>query len=197
MIQDNDMWKECDIDDLWIYDKLILSRKLGYVCGPAGVPVPEPGIYIVRPITNIEGMSREVEFVRLEEATCHLPPGHFWCEVFRGRHLSVDYVFGDQILCVEGYRSTDNPIYQWDRWQVVNTRVPYPEILADLPYEKVNCEFIDGNLIEVHLRHNPDFEDRDVNHLIPAWKGEKRLPRPGYRFVADEDYKREGFYVPN
>ena len=191
------MWQQCDPDDLWIYDKLILSSKLGYVCGPAGVPVPEPGIYIVRPITNIEGMGRDVQFIRLEDNTQHLPAGHFWCEVFQGRHLSVDYIHGDQVLCVEGFRTPTNPAYRWDRWQRVNTHVPYPELLIEMSFEKVNCEFIDGKLIEVHLRHNPNFEDRNVSHVIPVWKDQTPVSKPGYTFVEEPDYERIGFYVPN
>ena len=49
-------WTNTDIEDLWIYDKLILSKKMGYVCGPTGVDVPEDGFYIVRPVTNIVGL---------------------------------------------------------------------------------------------------------------------------------------------
>lgn len=197
MILDDVTWQECDPEDLWVYDKLILSRKLGYVCGPAGVPVPEPAIYVVRPITNIEGMARDVQFIKLDHDTDHLPPGHFWCETFKGRHLSVDYVYGDQVLCVEGFRDPMNPVYQWDRWQRVNTHMPYPEILAETDFPKVNCEFIDGKLIEVHLRHNPDFENRNVTHLIPVWEGQRPLPKTGYSFVESRDYERVGFYVPN
>ena len=29
-------WKTADPDELWVMDTLILSRKLGYKCGPAG-----------------------------------------------------------------------------------------------------------------------------------------------------------------
>ena len=39
-IGDPDIWDKIKPDDLWIYDKLILSRKLGYLCGPAGVAPP-------------------------------------------------------------------------------------------------------------------------------------------------------------
>lgn len=84
MIFDDIMWNLCDPNDLWIYDKLILSRKMGYVCGPPGVPVPNADSYIVRPITNIEGMGRGAEILWLDDDTDHLPPGYFWCEIFDG-----------------------------------------------------------------------------------------------------------------
>ena len=33
-------WRSPKSDDLWALDKLILSKKLGYKCGPAGIDVP-------------------------------------------------------------------------------------------------------------------------------------------------------------
>ena len=38
------------------FNKLWLAEQLGYVCGPAGVDVPKPGVYVVRPIMNLDGM---------------------------------------------------------------------------------------------------------------------------------------------
>ena len=57
-MQDDQAWLSCDVADLWIFDKLILSRKLDYICGPVDVDVPSPGNYIVRPCVNLAGMSR-------------------------------------------------------------------------------------------------------------------------------------------
>ena len=58
-----DEWNHIHQDDLWIYNKLFLSRVLGYNCGPIGVPVPKPDFYIIRPSFNLLGMGR---FARLE-----------------------------------------------------------------------------------------------------------------------------------
>ena len=38
--QEDLVWKKVDPDDIWVMDKLILSRKLGYNCGPVGQDVP-------------------------------------------------------------------------------------------------------------------------------------------------------------
>lgn len=46
-LNSTDEWKSIHVKDLWIYNKLILSQTLGYVCGPTGVDVPKPGFYIV------------------------------------------------------------------------------------------------------------------------------------------------------
>jgi hypothetical protein len=77
-------------EDLWIYDKLILCKKLGYICGPKGQPVPEPGEYVVKPIVNMMGMGLGAKKVFIQDSTEHLEDGFFWCEIFKGRHLSVD-----------------------------------------------------------------------------------------------------------
>jgi len=55
---DSDAWLACHDDDLWIFDKAILAKKLGHISGPRGVNVPAAGEYIVRPVMNIMGMGR-------------------------------------------------------------------------------------------------------------------------------------------
>lgn len=205
----DDTWFEydnCHPDDLWVYDKLILSRKLGYVCGPRGVLVPRPDYYIVRPITNIDGMGFGAEIMWIDDTRFwegkgspadfedDIPLGFFWCEIFEGRHLSVDYLNGEQILCVEGFRLEDNPLYKWSSWRKSDDIVPLPDILKDLPYEKLNCEFIDGNLIEVHVRHNPNFE-KGYDEIYPVWDGEDITPPPGMIYIKDPNFKRQGFFV--
>lgn len=55
-LSDEDVWSTILLEDLWIFDKLILSRKLDYVSGPACVPVSHSGQYIVRPCVNLYGM---------------------------------------------------------------------------------------------------------------------------------------------
>jgi len=191
-VSDNDYtaWVKADTEDLWLFDKLILSRRLGYVCGPAGVPVPHAGVYVVRPVTNLAGMGRGASFQYLGPKT-ELPPGYFWCEVFTGQHLSIDYCYGVPVLCVEGLRDPNAQLWRWSRWQVVDNvlPVPLPE-LSKFPY--LNVEFVDGHAIEVHLRHNPDFE-YDNTVAIPVWDD---MPLDTTRkFVVSPDYKRKGFYV--
>ena len=88
---EDDVWKRINPNNIWPLDKLILSRKLGYMCGPVGLRVPKPGWYIVRPCVNMMGLGLGAQKVWLEKTTHHLPVGHFWCEFFTGRHISLDY----------------------------------------------------------------------------------------------------------
>ena len=111
-------WQTADPDELWAMDKLILSRKLGYRCGPAGVPVDAPDYYIVRPCVNAMGLGLGAAKSYIEKNTEWLDVGFFWCEWFEGRHLSVDYHYGKQELCVEGFKHPDT-FTTWRRWQRV------------------------------------------------------------------------------
>ena len=190
------VWKTADPDDLWVCDKLILSRKLGYKCGPAGIDVPEPGWYIVRPCVNALGLGLGARKKYIVEETMDLDYGSFWCEWFEGRHLSVDYKYGKQILCVEGFKSK-NTFTKWDKWVKTDDQIPLPKILNTLAdrYIYINCEFIGDKLIEVHFRYNPDFED-DISEFIPVWEGEDISPPPEYTYIEYPDiHGRIGAYV--
>ena len=190
------VWKTIDPDDLWVMDKLILSRKLKYISGPVGLDVPKPGYYIVRPCVNMIGLGLGAQKIWLESSTMHLPLGHFWCEWFAGRHLSVDYHYGLQTLCVEGTKP-DNTFSRWSRWSRTKDYVPRPELIKPLmeKYKWINCEFIGDRLIEVHLRHNEDFNN-GINEFVPVWQGESTIPPEGYTYIEYPDvHGRVGAFV--
>lgn len=176
-------------------DKLILSRKLGYKCGPTGIDVPNPGWYIVRPCVNAMGLGLGAQKVWLECETMHLPIGYFWCEWFDGRHLSVDYHLGVQQLCVEGFKSP-NTFIKWDKWIKTTDFISYPNILKPfMNMPNLNCEFIGGKLIEVHFRLNPDFEE-DIQEFIPVWEDQNTTPPKGYKYIEYPDvHGRIGAFV--
>ena len=188
-------WKTADADEIWVYDKLILSRKLGYKCGPAGIDVPEPGWYIVRPCVNVMGLGLGAKKMHLPQYTIDLDPGYFWCEWFEGRHLSIDYEYGKQVLCVEGFKSEDT-FTKWDKWVATDDQIPFPKVLEQFVNKpNINCEFIGGKLIEVHFRSNPDF-DHNIMEFIPVWKGQSIDPPEGYRYIDYPDvHGRIGAFV--
>ena len=196
--QEDTAWTNTDIEDLWIYDKLILSKKMGYVCGPTGVDVPEDGFYIVRPVTNIVGLGIGAyeQYLTVEGWTDHLQPGTFWSEIFEGDHLSIDYEWGQPILNIQGFRYPESFV-RWKKWIKVEQTVELPDILKPIAkkYQFMNCEYIGGKLIEVHLRKNPDF-DFDNVEFIPVWEGQDTTPPEGYRYVECPEYnQRIGAFV--
>lgn len=192
----HDEWSLIHHEDLWVYNKLILSTRLGYVCGPSGVNVPLPESYIVRPSMNLLGMSRFARIEYLEESTDHLHPAEFWCEIFKGEHLSVDFYQKTPNLVVRGTREDTDPLYKWKKWEKIDQEVNFPDILNNLvgDYEWINCEFIGNRLIEVHFRQNPDF--RHGNSVaLPIWDNENLKNTDEYQYIDDPDYKRHGFLI--
>jgi hypothetical protein len=195
-LEGNDEWNQIHSEDLWVYNKLILSRVLGYTCGPVGTTVPKPDFYILRPSMNLLGMGRFARKEYIYKYTHCYHPSEFWCELFEGDHISIDYQNGKQKLAVMGIRDEMNPLYKWDIWKKVDVNVPFPAILTKLKgnYEWINCEFVGNRLIEVHFRQNPDF--RYGNSVaIPVWSQEKPDIGSDYTFIEDSDYLRQGFWV--
>ena len=189
----NDEWSNIHQSDLWVYNKLILSRVLGYTCGPIGTTVPKPDFYIVRPVTNFLGMGRFARKEWIENYTDMFHPGEFWCEIFTGDHLSVDFHNQKSELVVLGTRDEDEPYYKWKKWEKMDQKVDFPEILKNLKgyYDWINCEFIGNKLIEVHFRQNPDFRYEN-SVAIPVWDDENY---DDMNFIEDVDYLRKGFYI--
>lgn len=195
MKTDAEAWAACHDFDAWIFDKMILSRRLGYLCGPVGVDVPKPGWYVVRPCVNALGMGRGARFMWIERSTDDLPLGFFWSEIFEGEHLSVDYLHGEPIMAVRGHRDPDRPLYEWISWEAVAVRPDLPHQIRQAlrgTYRIMNVEYIGGKVIEVHLRGNPDFVD-GYDEMIVARSGDSRPD--GYIFVPAPDYNRIGFFA--
>ena len=194
------LWKTIDSEDIWIMDKLILSRKLGYNCGPVGIDVPNPGWYIVRPCVNALGLGLGAQKIYLEEDTTNLPYGHFWCEWFEGDHYSVDFLpsWGTKIMTVKGFKNP-NTFTKWDKWIKVENKTEHeiPKILYPtiLKYDTINLEYIGNKLIEVHLRRNEDF-DGSISEFIPVWEGQDKTPPKGYQYKDYPDvHGRIGAFI--
>jgi hypothetical protein len=171
-LSDTDVFDSIDPDDLWCMDKLILSKKLGYTCGPAGMVPPVPGNYVVRPIINLKMMGVGASIQYLDSDS--IPDGHFWCELFTGRHLSFDYHWGKQTLAVEGFRTDALRLDRFSQWTKINEAFALPDVLQTVAdrYEWLNVEVIGSRVIEVHFRYNDDFANHDANTIVPVWLDE-------------------------
>lgn len=176
-MDDKDYWNYIDPEDLWVTDKLLLAKRLGYVCGPAGVPPPCADFYVVRPCVNYRMMSRgaQIMFLSPDEYES-VPDGYFWVERFRGRHISYDYNYGFQYLAVEGFRDDPTRLDRFSKWRRLHdSEIFYvPDILIHIlkKYKWTNIETIGGRVIEVHFRYNDDFRGHIGEEIIPVWKDE-------------------------
>jgi hypothetical protein len=171
MMNDCDVWEFMQPEDAWVYDKLILARRLGYACGPAGVAPKSSAEYIVRPISNYRMMGRGSKVMHIEAGKDIIPDGYFWCEVFKGTHFSFDYHRGQQTLAVEGVKDSKRTD-RFSLWRKVNATFTLPDILIDVAkkYDYMNIEVIGNKIIEVHLRYNDDFRGHESNEIVPIWK---------------------------
>ena len=159
-----------------IYNKLDLSLKLGYNAGPAGVPVPVTGEYVVRPIINLSGMGATAYITELKADQDHdVPPGYFWCERFTGDHVSINYNWrrGELIPlnAAQGWNSSTE-LYRFSKWKLLEEIPDYkiPDwISCTMEAHHINIEYIDGKIIEIHGRHGFDFPFNSTE-IIPVFE---------------------------
>lgn len=199
-INDCDVWATCPSDWLWIYDKVIVARRQHILAAPAGISVPRDDWYVVRPITNIRMMSRGAKKMFIHQGDDEaVPDGFFWSEILTGRHISVDYHWGEQALTVEGFRDNPDRLDRFSRWAKVSDRMPLPEWLRDLGQQTqwLNAEYIGDKIIEVHLRYNDDFANHTADEIIPVWGSQTKQPPEGYSWYASPAGERQGFWTKN
>lgn len=198
LLTDEEAWRFADKRDWWVFDKLILSRALRYVCGPAGYDVPRIGHYIVRPCVNTRGMGLGAYVTKLTGKTDHLPPGSFWCEYFSGNHYSHDFVDGKHAVCYHGVKDKEDET-RFSHWfKSHRTEPPLPDFIADLiaRYRNVNIECIEDRIIEVHLRASPDWHNYNADELIPVHSSAVAYAQENnMHFVFDPAADRVGFFV--
>lgn len=208
-MHDCDAWFKFPKHRKW-FDKLYVSEKLGYYCGPCGVKPEKTGKYIVRPIYNLSGMGlgARVEFIKAGDLS-KVPAGYFWCEYIEGDQYSVTYVYKNgswnPISSFKGVNSEEN-LTKFTIWKRSKFFPVFPKQFTNLEdVGLLNVEFKGNNPIEIHLRGSPD-PDFDV--FVPIWKGEEykieEIKQENYLFVesfenADGflEVPRIGFMVKN
>lgn len=181
-----------------LFNKLEVSLRLGYTCGPAGVDVPKSDMYCIRPIYNLNGMGAGSYFQELLiNCDNFIPAGYFWCEIFEGIQYSIDWEYKNNIwnpiFCCAGYREENDPLYKFNKWVVceIPNDITLPNFIREINDVKyINTEFIGNKLIEVHLRKSSDFPE-NAKELIPLWENEKEkfqhLLKDGWNFVLNQD----------
>jgi hypothetical protein len=203
-LNDCDAWKAYPQHRQW-FNKLALSERLGYECGPCGLAPDKTGYYCVRPVYNLSGMgvgSRR-EWIEQGDAS-KVEPGYFWCEWFEGEHLSVDYTnngaYWFQRSAWTGHKDSRSRFIAWTRSDS-QRRLP-DTFFHLLDVGCINVEFIGRRIIEVHLRPSPD---PDSAVLVPVWSDDPpdkldKFLALGFTYVPSEEdadgflpVKRKGF----
>ena len=158
----------------WVYNKLLIAESQGLACAPHGIDPTEFPVFS-KPIFNMRGMGAGSKKIRsLRDYKRAQKPGHMWCELLAGEHISTDIavVQGDLRWC----RHTCGEALKggmFDHWIV--EKDPRSElesytsnwIKRNLPAYTgmLNIETIGGRIIEVHLR----FADQWPDLYGPHW----------------------------
>jgi len=190
----------------WMLDKLLLADHFKHRCGPAGVPVPQAGVYIVRQVMDLTGMGMGSRSVRITKGTEFLPAGSFWCEIFTGRHLSVDFDESGAVVRVaealheppgKDHLAVSKPAL----WRIVGRTLegsPWSPMQAFGIEGPTNWEYIDGKVVGVSFQTNQSFRWGNTQ-AWPVYESKRSWrempPADGLRFVEDEDHDRLGFWI--
>lgn len=206
---DEDCWVKYPQHRLF-FNKLWVADQMGYLCGPCGLPIPKSGMYCVRPIYNLDGMSRGTTFKYLEKGDTTTPPGYFWCEYFEGTQYSID--FSRDLnhwyikLAVEASIDSKTKMfysYKFSSWKKLPIEEFYrfkrPFLLDKLEdVDTVNVEYIDDKIVEIHLRGNPDFEGHQFTQLDVCWASDRKFYDDSWTFIPSTEClgtdTRLGFY---
>lgn len=203
-MEDWDTWQS-NKSTRWVLNKLELSIKLGYHCGPAMKPVDKTGEYIIRPIMNLSGMGIHTRKMFLEQdRVTTIEPGYFWCEYFEGPQYSIDYKWNGKeytpIFSSQGFIDKDEFVY-FNHWK----RIKFPDV--DLPdwiselkeHDVINVEYIGNKIIEIHLRPSDDFPP-GASEIYPVWKNTSKEQHLGFQklgFAWREDYTDADGFLKN
>jgi hypothetical protein len=202
--EDVDAWYRYPQYRQW-FNKLYVADLFGYRCGPAGIPVSEPGSYIVRPIYNLAGMGVGAKLMELTTADISLiPPGYFWVERFQGTHYSVDYVRGEQgftqLNCYIGENDPDE-LSKFYHWKKSDYQFSLPLDISTIDVPRINIEAIGDKIIEVHLRNGFDHL-MHCDEIVPVFANDLPKSLTGYNYVEGPaegygwlDNPRRGYWV--
>jgi hypothetical protein len=203
--EDHEVWAQWPHLRPW-FNKLDLALRFGYLAGPNGVPVPKAGNYVVRPIYNLLGMGLNARIQWCERNDCPAGPGEFWCEAFSGEQVSLDLQPTHHTWeIVRATRAVGGELGRPTWWERIEEpalplNIYHLEGLRQSHSFLTNIEAVDGRIIEVHFRPNPDPEGKRIYPVFDTW-GTEETP-PGMRYQAafeDCDGRlqpaRKGFFI--
>lgn len=184
----------------WIYNKMLVFETQGLECAPHGLP-PDHFPVFSKPIYNMRGMGAGSRVLHSpEEYRAYQMPGHFWCTLLEGEHLSTD------VAVAAGEprwwrHAVGAPLEggTFDHWTVLAEALPEIEgycgdwICRNLAgyTGMVNLETLGGRIIEAHLRFADQWPDLYGRGWVEALV---TLYEHG-RWTFADDERRTGYSV--
>lgn len=197
-VYDKDIYHLIPEADRWVMNKLVLSEKLGYVCGPCGTDAPN-GSYCVRPIMNMYGNAAGgfYEYVVSEQTSMgrRIPnhPGYFWNEWFVGALTFTEFI--NDVAVASQMTLTD--VDGYNKFQPTNVHLVMPDILKGLSRYML-LEGIGFKIIEASFRHMPGSARQasidDYKTIDSTYNPQVEFGIIDGQRTPAEPYKQKGFY---
>mgnify|MGYP005839509467 CR=1 FL=1 len=162
-------------DHRWAYNKLMIADKQNLLCGPHGLEPPSYPVFS-KPTYNLKSMGASSGIIYDPKEYRRLyNPGHMWCEILEGEHISTDVaVKNGEIIW---YAHTIGHTLEggtFDYWEIIGTEKPSLETyLNKFVYENfqtytgmMNFETIGNKIIEMHLRFADQWPDLYGEHFV-------------------------------
>jgi hypothetical protein len=185
----------------WIYDKLAVALSQGLEAAPHGVIPPAFPVFS-KPMMNLRSMGAgSLPIPDIETYRASLNPGHFWCTLLTGAHVSTDaaLVNGNAVWWRHATGATA-PGGTFDHWHIHAEPMREIEDWCGTWARKnlagytgmINFETIGSRIIEAHLRFADQWPDlygprwvEALVHLYAAneWPFDDRDRRDGYSVV--------------
>jgi hypothetical protein len=158
----------------WIYDKLAVALSQGLDAAPHGVPPPSYPVFS-KPMMNLRSMG--AGSLAIPDGAAYraaLNPGHFWCTLLTGAHVSTDAAIVDgKAVWWRHATGATAPGGTFDHWHIHAEAMPEIEDWCGAWSRKhlagytgmVNFETIGSRIIEAHLR----FADQWPDLYGPNW----------------------------
>ncbi|HVZ08145.1 hypothetical protein [Rhodopila sp.] len=198
-LADTDAWTLC-ADHRWIYDKLAVALSQGLQAAPHGVMPPGYPVFS-KPMMNLRSMGTGSRAIASQaEYEAAMAPGHFWCTLLTGAHVSSDAALVDgKARWWRHATGITRPGGTFDYWHVHSEAFPEIEDWCGAWAERtlggytgmINFETIGGRIIEAHLR----FADQWPDLYGPGWVEALVALYASRRWTYDDTARTDGYSV--
>lgn len=168
-----------------LYNKKYISDSQNISNGDNTI-IPNKFPIIVRPKVNLYGMGKDAYFIE-NLHNFNIPAKFFWCEVFKGNHISVDIFFNNnKIQHYIAFRGEQGKLFTFEYWEYLKnykiSKKIEKWIYKNLNsfYGVFNIELIDDNIIECHLRMGDlnYFQNEELTNCIISCYQNKKFKIP-------------------
>jgi hypothetical protein len=149
----------------WVYNKMLVCESQDMHCAPHGLK-PDSFPVFSKPVYNLMGMGAGSMAINNEsEYYENITPGHFWCPLLTGPHVSTDVAMVDGVVMWHA-NATATPGCggTFDMWTLDTSDIDTS--VRDWLEENLrgytgvaNVEHIGGKIIECHLRAADQWPD--------------------------------------